>query len=573
MDKKAYSKTTIFSRLNPAKCEHLKPLSVYSRMITCDKKECLHHLREFSNPFLNFKIELLNNSVKKRKLDNSCPDDGYESPAKKSINPKALSPDLGCFMDYCSPPARQDSVSPFAISALLDKTHTIRSEIKDTANSQLHSEHVEFGSSTEPGCNKRTVPQSFKLEKRVLNLAPAFDCDVDDILCLNPVGAHSAGGFSENVESCKSINTFQNKPVLIPTVAHRQELDRGDWQVEEGREELKKEMYLNVKVDQDDKGYFSMSYIKDLKTGKSPPQSEYPPMPTATSSPLHRMGEVEGPQEQCYPESSSEQAMLSGQHVFFSFSDLYPPVSGPPLESVNSVVYSLEGDVEEMWNIGPPIFESSLCHSVTVNLNTDREHSRRETEEVKEPIHECQATLSGEEATLDTSYETTLPLQVQVKSVVVAPSQRTTSSSKTVAPRLPEKNATKPNPEDRVSLSGKCFSSGRSQRLAIFGREVEWEREKRLYVHSVTRHMNENPGTDHDVMTELRNLMTHVADQTPGSNDRQWQHPSDLTSRNYQRRFGNMMPKMPLNEWQFKNCTTHKRFAKVPKIFERSPFP
>lgn len=34
-----------------------------------------------------------------------------------------------------------------------------------------------------------------------------------------------------------------------------------------------------------------------------------------------------------------------------------------------------------------------------------------------------------------------------------------------------------------------------------------------------------------DVMSELMNLMTHVADQTPGTNNPQWQHPSDLTCR------------------------------------------
>lgn len=32
-------------------------------------------------------------------------------------------------------------------------------------------------------------------------------------------------------------------------------------------------------------------------------------------------------------------------------------------------------------------------------------------------------------------------------------------------------------------------------------------------------------------MAELMNLMTHVADQTPDTNGRQWQHPSDLTRR------------------------------------------
>lgn len=116
-----------------------------------------------------------------------------------------------------------------------------------------------------------------------------------------------------------------------------------------------------------------------------------------------------------------------------------------------------------------------------------------------------------------------------------------------------------------------------------------------------------------DVMTELVNLMSNVADQPPGSG-RQWQHPSDLTRRwvilygsakcffiviknclkwskgrpfqcklhgsgslfpfrNHQRRFGSAAPKVSLKEWQAKNCTTFKRFAKVPKIFERSQLP
>lgn len=34
-----------------------------------------------------------------------------------------------------------------------------------------------------------------------------------------------------------------------------------------------------------------------------------------------------------------------------------------------------------------------------------------------------------------------------------------------------------------------------------------------------------------DVMAELQNLMTSVADQMPDSNSKKWQHPSDLTCR------------------------------------------
>uniref|UniRef100_A0A3B4YG45 S100P-binding protein n=1 Tax=Seriola lalandi dorsalis TaxID=1841481 RepID=A0A3B4YG45_SERLL len=342
--------TDISIQLNPSECEHLKPLSVYSKMITGDQKASLDEPRKFSNPFINFKIEVVNNCVKKRKLEHSSPDDGYESPAKRSFSPEALSPDLGCFVDDYSPPGRPDS----GISASIEKTDALRSEIKETVNSKLCSEHVGCGTSTEP------------------------------------------------------------------------------------------------------------------------------------------------------------RAMLWEQHNSFPESDLSPIVSGP-LESVNSD--SLDGDVDDMWNIGPPIFESSLCHSVAVKLNADSEKSRQVTEEVRadvmEPIDVCHTTHGGEEATLDSSYETTLPLQVRVSCLSC------TASSGTDDVVLPTCN----------------------------------------------------------VMSELLNLMTHVADQSANLRERQWQHPSDLTKRNYQRRWGNITPTISLDEWQAKNCTAHKRFAQVPKIFERSPFP
>lgn len=34
-----------------------------------------------------------------------------------------------------------------------------------------------------------------------------------------------------------------------------------------------------------------------------------------------------------------------------------------------------------------------------------------------------------------------------------------------------------------------------------------------------------------DAMSELLKLMSHVADQTPGTSGKQWQHPSDATRR------------------------------------------
>ncbi|KAM6917429.1 S100P-binding protein [Lycodopsis pacificus] len=152
----------------------------------------------------------------------------------------------------------------------------------------------------------------------------------------------------------------------------------------------------------------------------------------------------------------------------------------------------------------------------------------------------------------------TLPLQVKVKSVVVVPSQLA-SSSRTAAPPLQEQTAkpNKPSPDENRG----------STRPEVFDREGDWKREEELYVHSVRRHMEEHQGSNQDVMTELRTLMDHVADQRPGADGRQWQHPTDLTRRNYQRRFGNITPKMTLGEWQSQSYPEHERFAKVPTFF------
>ncbi|KAF3701428.1 S100P-binding protein [Channa argus] len=415
--------------------EHLKPLSVYSRMITSDKEDS--HLTSSSNSFINFKIEIINSCVKKRKLHDSIYNDLYNTPAKKFCSPKSLSPDLGCFMDYYSPSDRHDTLSPFAAS-----TPAQKSGISEMLSSQLQCKHVECGSSAGAEGSKGPVPHSLMCRKVLLNLAPIFDFDVEEILCL--------------------------------------------------KEELTGAPCLDVNGGQEEKGCFSMSYKAGPKMGQTSPQSGHSLLPTATSSPLQRLCGVEAQQK-------------------------------------------LEG------------------HTV-------------------EPINKSQNTHSSEETTLDMGYETTLPLQVQVKSVVVVPSQHTTSN-KLVTPPSSKQNAkcTKPNPaENGVSQSVKCVSRARSHSPVVFNGELDWEHGKCQYVHLVTRHMNENQGGDQDIMAELLNLMSHVADQTSGSECRQWQHPSDLTSRNYQRRFGNSPAQITLHEWHAKKCKSYQRFARLPKHFKRS---
>ncbi|KAK0152787.1 S100P-binding protein [Merluccius polli] len=138
-----------------------------------------------------------------------------------------------------------------------------------------------------------------------------------------------------------------------------------------------------------------------------------------------------------------------------------------------------------------------------------------------------------------------------------------------------------PADEDRVTVKSLVVGNSKapsgtspalpqqSQRPVVFSSERDWNNKKRLYMDSVTRHIQENPGPD-TAMTELLNLMGHVAQQQQG---KRWQHPSDLTTRNYQKRFGNVTTRLSLAEWKAQNSRRHRGFNNVPKIFPRSPIP
>ncbi|KAG5856056.1 hypothetical protein ANANG_G00003880 [Anguilla anguilla] len=114
--------------------------------------------------------------------------------------------------------------------------------------------------------------------------------------------------------------------------------------------------------------------------------------------------------------------------------------------------------------------------------------------------------------------------------------------------------------------------SGREhlRRPVVYDREADWEREKELYVAAVTSHMADSTPCGGGVMTELVNLMKTVARQGVGNGNEPWQHPSDLTRRNYGGGAGKA--RISLDEWQQRNRTTHCRFADVPE-FQRTPVP
>ncbi|XP_047201737.1 uncharacterized protein LOC124855736 [Girardinichthys multiradiatus] len=452
---------SIFSWPNPPTKEHLKPLSVYSRMVMCDQKDSPCLPKEPDNPFVNLKIQIMNDCGRKRKLLDDNMGDDYSSPCKKQSCSNVLSPDLGCFMDYSNSLTRNNSISPFAAPYPKLNEKTLRSEIKEAVSSRVDLEHVHCS------CSKDEVG----IEKILKNMSSVFDHDVDDIFCLNPL----------------------KQEVQKPT-----------------NEEEK----LDSAVVEDDRGYVSSFHLHENEECKT-----------------------EGPHEQ----QGHKQASVCGQHFSFLIKDGSETVGGPLLGPVKCDGHFLEEE-DEVLNIGQPIFESSICQSAAAV-----EQKSGTSEALREPVHISQTYNSGD-FTVDSLYETTLPLEVQVKSKVVVLNQ-----------------------VERISKPEWKASSADQNRLKIFDNSMEWERQKRQYIFSVRSHMNENRGGAQGLMTELLDLMTHVAGQA-GSNGSQWQHPSDLTCRNYQKRFGNETPTMTLSEWQAQNQTHYRRFTKVPKIFKRSPF-
>ncbi|KAM3594519.1 uncharacterized protein V6R79_009269 [Siganus canaliculatus] len=198
---------------------------------------------------------------------------------------------------------------------------------------------------------------------------------------------------------------------------------------------------------EEDKGYVSISSLKDCHVVKDPFKSEDPERPLAVSSPVRQVPEVE--------HRRTVKLRWDTKQLSEEFSS-FPVVSGSLLPSAKSC-QPLEGDGEELHRIGLPIMESSLCHNLPAPVNTADD-------------------------TLSTSYETSLPLEVQVKSVVVVPKHRPPVSAAAAA------------------AAAAPLSLQNSQRTASIStspipRQVDSERDKQQYIQAVANHMNQNPGS------------------------------------------------------------------------------
>uniref|UniRef100_A0A2K5QJY8 S100P-binding protein n=1 Tax=Cebus imitator TaxID=2715852 RepID=A0A2K5QJY8_CEBIM len=85
------------------------------------------------------------------------------------------------------------------------------------------------------------------------------------------------------------------------------------------------------------------------------------------------------------------------------------------------------------------------------------------------------------------------------------------------------------------------------------------EQQKEIYLRSVIAHIEDPEDSNQGISGELYALM----DQVHHMQHSKWQHPSDLTTRNYARRQKHLQ-RYSLTQWVDRNMRSHHRFQRLP---------
>lgn len=222
----------------------------------------------------------------------------------------------------------------------------------------------DVGSPRSSQCGARSVPSS-------------FDLDVDNILNLSPGG---------------------DGRTRAPPCEKRCQPDSGSPLSAEGT-------CLNARTMEEDGGY--LSYHAEEQPESKDPSVSAPQQPRQASRSQLRL-DCHAVGEKNLPESVDVQGPSSRQHSSFLVSDLEIMSGGPRSEPPRSPRKVLDGPVEELWNVGLPVLQSSLCHSPSVSSVEKASQAKCVSEGVMELLKE-----DGESHTsADTDAES--PLQVRV---------------------------------------------------------------------------------------------------------------------------------------------------------------
>lgn len=325
--------------------KHLTPLSKYARKVCDDLVTRAGICR-----FLKRSNSLQNDMTATKAIDRGQ----SAASSKKPPCPQTLSPDVGCFVDSPSP-----------------------GRLLVACDARQH----------EGGLGS---PHSSKREAR--SVAPSFDLDVDDMLNLSPCGS-----------GCKRVPDWEKSrqpDVSSPAPALPLERSQRTGGPSSASAVNAEGSCLNSRAAEEDGGYCSYR-AEDQTESKDLSASAHRQPRQASSGHWHLDVAEEQNLTTFWPPSSR-------QHSSFLVSDLEIVSGGPRSEPARSPPRKvLESPVEELWSVGLPMLQSSLCHSPSVNSVENASQGECVSEGVMELLKE------GGEG-LETSCDTESPLQVKV---------------------------------------------------------------------------------------------------------------------------------------------------------------
>ncbi|CAL8299819.1 unnamed protein product [Boreogadus saida] len=422
------------------------------------------------------------NITLKRRLDDSCLDDSIETPAKKPFIPSTASPDLGLGCDSFN----VDTPEIVNQQVPLKRRRAIR-RLTEHGLTGLKA-HLNLSSSSET--SDGTPPIVSKINRRPLsssytvNRGNVFDFHIDNILCLSPItcnAGQATGAAANYVKGCLC-HRSHGPPAQNPTAGQQSGAGLREEEPSANKSEGKRTSNGAAAV--------------QVNGGR------------LSHGPLPFLGEVGGSSQPLLEPLKLRQVHAASLEENQDVRAGLGTDSAPSAPS-RAVVEALDVKVEMVCDA--PLFESTICESAAL-----------------EEAH-----------TAENSFEDSLPLKVQVKSLVVVKNRHASQETDQALRKRP----------------------------MAFRNEWDWQQKKRLYMESIDTHTQENSyqGT---AVTELLHLRSALGEKLGP----QWQHPSDLTTRNHQKRFGNSQgPQMSLAEWKAQSSRTHQGFSMVPQIFQRGP--
>ncbi|XP_066572440.1 S100P-binding protein [Amia ocellicauda] len=576
-------------------------LSAYSRKVICENKDSKPSRfdRNRSNPFCNIKIEIVNAPVStgtKRQLDNSFIEDTFRSQLKKHILTPAFSsprstektsqsPDSVCVLGSCvSLPghdrSRSTPIAPPRKKKRLyeEKNDTMESKILRKENEGVPLVEKDFmrhgsvlGGDLKAFSNVNTqVKASLSSTNAKSDTEPVFDFDIEDMLSLSPIDSEgSTDGMEEFILSCESFynESSINKGQAAGVRFAKKCVNGGD------------ERHTNNDMQyRKDEGYFTSSFREELKgsqkgvlqRSESPGVPEQSPLQLSSSlSPVEMNKRLLCEKREASAngkESSLQRKQLGDvvnsnslkQENLVREKEEVPPChsiqfDGPKHQPLGQHVFSHSVDLkDDALFIGAPLHESSIHESFPLAQVKDLTDAQKGTASERPETLEKLLASFHEEDVADDLVNNNQQSNIQVGSVVLEHGKKRSV-----------------HPTKTVKREG---TAAVSTRKVVF-KDSHLEHRKSMYMRCVSSHVEGSDAPSPGVMNELLSLMNTVANQGSSDSGRQWQHPSDLTRRNYKTKLGKPVQQVSLDQWQRQNRKYYCRFVAIPDWFERSSIP